>query len=319
MKLVPITDIFDIRYGNQFDISKMDILEYSAEWINFISRTSENNGSVQTVDMYSDIEPFEPWLITVTLGWSYLLASFIQPKQFYTGQNVKVLKSKFPLTEQEKLFYCTCIEANRFRYSSHSREANSTFNKISVPSLEDIPVNVKKYNLDAKFIKKPLSDQKTTLDIQSWKCFNVEDIFDVISSKDDNLVDAEKGDVPYISSSEANNGLHSCIDADPSQKENTITVARIGSVGATFYHGYKYLVSSDNVRVFIPKTIITKYSWIFLATLIEKEKYRYAYGRTFSTARMKSTKIKLPINSSGSPDWQWMEEYIKSLPYSASL
>lgn len=49
MKLVPITDIFDIRYGNQFDLSKMEILIDESEGINFVSRTSENNGSMATV------------------------------------------------------------------------------------------------------------------------------------------------------------------------------------------------------------------------------------------------------------------------------
>ena len=69
-------------------------------------------------------------------------------------------------------------------------------------------------------------------------------LFDIIASKDENLVDAEVGSTPYISSSEVNNGLHSFIDVEPSQTKDTLTLARIGSVGATFYHGYEYAVSS---------------------------------------------------------------------------
>jgi hypothetical protein len=59
MKLVPITDIFDVRYGNQFDLSKMDILDCSEGGISFISRSSENNGNVAIVETYNDIEPFD--------------------------------------------------------------------------------------------------------------------------------------------------------------------------------------------------------------------------------------------------------------------
>jgi hypothetical protein len=33
---------------------------------------------------------------------------------------------------------------------------------------------------------------------------------------------------------------------------------------------------------------------------------------------MKKTKIKLPSDD-GKPDWQFMEDYIKSLPYSSNL
>jgi len=34
---------------------------------------------------------------------------------------------------------------------------------------------------------------------------------------------------------------------------------------------------------------------------------------------MKKTKIKLPVKKDGSPDWKFMEDYIKSLPYSKNI
>jgi hypothetical protein len=119
----------------------------------------------------------------VTLGGSYLLASFIQPKPFYTGQNIKVLTPKLSLSDQEKLFYCACIEANRFRYSSHSREANSTFNQITIPAFDQIPASIKNYNLTDKFIERALSPKKFTLDTRDWKCFRYDEIFDIVTGK----------------------------------------------------------------------------------------------------------------------------------------
>jgi Type I restriction modification DNA specificity domain len=318
MKLVPITDIFDIHYGNKFDISKMDILNWEENGINFVNRSAENNGISWIVWEYNGIEPYSAGLITVAMGWS-VLSSFIQPKAFYSGQNVKILTPRIFLSEWEKIFYCAAIEANKFRYGTCGREANTTFTSLTVPALEEVPERVRNYNLDEKFSDKPLSPKKPTLDTRSWKWFQVDGIFDIFASKDENLVDSQGWIIPYISSSEQNNWLHSFIDAEPSQWKDTITVARIWSVGATFYHGYSYAVSSDNVRVFQPKFTMNKYIGIFLATLISKEKYRYAYWRTFSSTRMKETKIKLPVTPTWSPDWQWMEDYIKGLSYSAAL
>lgn len=34
---------------------------------------------------------------------------------------------------------------------------------------------------------------------------------------------------------------------------------------------------------------------------------------------MPSSVIKLPIDNNGKPEWQFMEDYIKSLPYSSNL
>jgi type I restriction enzyme M protein len=58
---------------------------------------------------------------------------------------------------------------------------------------------------------------------------------------------------------------------------------------------------------------------LFLNAIIRKDRFRFAYGRTLSLDRLKMLKIKLPIDASGNPDWKFMEEYIKSLPYSAGI
>jgi hypothetical protein len=53
--------------------------------------------------------------------------------------------------------------------------------------------------------------------------------------------------------------------------------------------------------------------------LIKREKYRYNYGRKWGIERMKNSQIKLPVTKNGTPDWSFMENYIKSLPYSSNL
>jgi hypothetical protein len=58
---------------------------------------------------------------------------------------------------------------------------------------------------------------------------------------------------------------------------------------------------------------------MFLITLIKKEKYRYSYGRKWGIGRMNESLIKLPVNEKKQPDFQFMENYIKSLPYSSNL
>ncbi len=58
---------------------------------------------------------------------------------------------------------------------------------------------------------------------------------------------------------------------------------------------------------------------IFLVTLIKLEQFKFNFGRGWSLERMKKSQIKLPTTSQGNPDWEFMENYIKSLPYSRSL
>jgi predicted nucleotidyltransferase len=58
---------------------------------------------------------------------------------------------------------------------------------------------------------------------------------------------------------------------------------------------------------------------LFISTLIKKEKYRFNYGRKWHVDRMRESTIKLPVKIDGTPDWEFMENYIKSLPYSSQL
>ena len=75
-----------------------------------------------------------------------------------------------------------------------------------------------------------------------------------------------------------------------------------------------------------------KYVGLFIATVIRQEKYRFSYGRKWTLENMVNTEICLPIRYNSNdlpyiddtnkysdegyiPDWQFMEDYIKSLPY----
>jgi len=317
--MIRLNELFDIRYGNQFDLSKMEVLRDDGDGIDFICRSSRNNGFIAKVAHFNDIEPFEPGLITVTLGGTYLLSSFMQPRPFYTAQNIKVLRPKINLSAEEKLYYCTAIEKNRFRYHSHGREANVTLDEICVPTPKDIPLFVQKHSTMFPFQKKPLIHKKIVLDPQMWKWFPLSKLFDIVTSKDSNFVSSEQGSVPYVSSSQMNNGVSGFVNEEPSHPANTLTIARNGSVASTFYQPVDYCASPDDVRILRPKFEMNQYVGLFLAVLIEKEKYRYDYGRKFGTKRMKETLVKLPVKPDGTLDWEFMENYIKSLPYSWNL
>lgn len=337
--MVEINEIFDIQYGNQFDISKMEILEDDKSGINFISRNSNNNGLVAKVSSYKGIKPFEGGLITVTMGGTYLLASFIQPAPFYTAQNIKVLKPKLELTIQEKLYYCAIIEHNRFRYHSHSREANSTFDFLLVPSLEELPSWVNTQKIESTLTRKKKKEIKgVAIDIKEWKPFRYDDIFIIkngfYNKKPDITIN---GNIPFIGATDSRNGItsyHTLEEIEKASKTgdlnnvpieekifqgNCITVSNNGSVGYAFYQPIPFTCSHDVNPLYLRNHKLNRYIALFLCTLIEKEQYRWAYGRKWRPKRMPHSIIKLPVTSEGKPDWIYMENYIKSLPFSANL
>lgn len=147
MKLVPITQVFDVSYGQKIDFNKT--IEQD-DGINFVTRSRRNLGISGKVAPIPGVDPAKAGTISVTLGGSYLLSAFVQPEDFYTAQNIKILVPKEEMSFNEKAYYCQCITANRFRYSSHGREANRSFDELLVPARADVPTWVfKERNLES--------------------------------------------------------------------------------------------------------------------------------------------------------------------------
>lgn len=319
MQLTPLNEIFDITYGNKMDMNKMRVLNQDAEnAIAFVSRTRENNGVIAFVEKVANIVPYESGLITVALGGS-VLSSFIQNNPFYTGQNVAVLKPKINMSFQVKAYYCLTIFKNAFRYSTCGREANKTLKTLLVPEFDEIPsfvINAEIPNFNT--LKRPIDNESKEMRTYSWKEFEYRELFEVKKGKRVTKLDLIPGGTPFLSATDKNNGIRESSGLVPFFKGNTITVNYNGSVGEAFYQESPYC-ASDDVNVLYPKFELNKYIAMFIVTMIRKEKYRFNYGRKWHKDRMEVSKIYLPATADGKPDWEYMEQYIKSLPYSANI
>ena len=316
MKTIPLNTIFDIQYGNQFDLYKLD--SDSDSDINFISRSSQNLGVICKVSKYNFIKPFPAGLITVTLGGTYLLSSFVQQEKFYTAQNIKVLTPKKEMSLSEKIFYCKAIELNRKKYTSHGREANKTLDTILVP--EKVPDEFSRIKINEidKTSKKAIINKIFTLETKKWGLFNLTDLFDITGSKTTSLLELEEygvGKYPYVTTQTINNGIEGFYNFYT--EEGNVLSIDSAVLGYCAYQELPFS-ASDHVEKLIPKFKINKFVAIFLVTILNSECYRYNYGRKCSQTRMKKINIKLPEKNEG-PDFEFMENYIKSLPYSSTL
>ena len=123
------------------------------------------------------------------------------------------------------------------------------------------------------------------------------------------------GKFPFVTTQATNNGTEGFYNYYT--EDGNILAVDSAVLGYCSYQPYNFS-ASDHVEKLIPKFRMNKYLAMFLVTIMNKEKYRYNYGRKCSQDRMKQKSIKLP-SKNNQPDWRFMEDYIKSLPYSASI
>ena len=337
-------EIFDIKHG--FYNKKPE--DDPDGDIPFIGATDSNNG----VTSYSNLEtiavttktgdgnnaPMEEKIfencIAVTNNGSVGYA-YYQAKPFTCTHDVNPLYLKeHELTPYIALFLCTIIEKERFRwaYGRKWRPIRMPSSKIKLPVnseglpdwqyMEDfvkdriipqLPRKAQKVWLQ-KYNTKPLKQEKMKLNTDEWKWFELKDLFSVTRGERLTIPDRGVGVIPFVTAGEGNTGVSTFISNDVDKYSNAIT---IDMFGYAFYREYEF-ACDDNILV-LQNSNINRYNGVFVATIISKDRYRCAYGRQYRQKTFEKHKIKLPVTPFGDPDWQFMEDYIKSMPYSKNL
>ncbi len=157
------------------------------------------------------------------------------------------------------------------------------------------------------------------IDVSTWKPFIFEKLIDEIykakaHSKIELAVSDEKKDgyIPFVSRTENDNGVDCYVlesDLHNIERGNAIV---IGDTTSTISYQPNTFGTGDHIIV-IRAPWLNCYTGLFMVAILQKERFRYSYGRAFLINLIKSTSILLPVNNQGDPDWLWIENYIKSL------
>lgn len=325
-----VSDLFDVKYGVNLELNACDECDRSVEnSVNFVARTAENNGVSSRVVTIDGVIPQKAGLISVAGGGS-VLSTFLQSEPFYSGRDLYTLEAKNDISDEAKMFVITVIEQNKYRYS-YGRQANKT-----LPDLElKLPVT-KEHKPDWQFMEdfikslhhKPLTTknkvgQAAELNVTGWKEFRVGDLFDIHPTK---ALDGVTSDdcvgygVPLVVNSADNNGVAGLCDLNPTEDGGIITFSDTTD-GNTFFYQPNPFVGFAHVQGMYPKT--RKWSegeLLFICTMLMFDaRGRYNYGRKMRRDTIADVMLKLPVDDNGNPDWRFMNDYMKALPYGDRL
>jgi hypothetical protein len=337
-------DVFTYERGQRFTRD-----EHIEGGVPYISSTKENNG----IDTYvtPPIKTKKGVNVVTHINKISLNNSgsvgycFYHNYEFIASDHVTVLNIKKEhnqkLTPNIALFLKPILEKLRNKYSFGREISNSRLEKEKiflpaklcnsqyVPDFEFMENYItqigKKIEWKNQNIVDPRFEDKK-INTEDWKEFSLLEIFkkgkfNNYKRGKDQISETDLFGLPLISSTAKTNGF-------VGYKENpnfiftkgAITLANNGSIGSMFYQDNDFCATQDvTILSNINNTYMNKYIAVFLISILKKEKFRYSYGRKWNNKNLYKTKIKLPVTTQGKPDWQFMESYIKSLPYSSSL
>lgn len=308
--------------GNIFDCnttSALDINEAIEGNIPYITRSALNNG---LTDYYGNIDKKIKGNC-ITIGAEGTIA-FYQPEDFIPGVKIYTIRHS-KLNPINAMFILTLLNSCSYLYSyGRARvleKLKQEIIKLPVDSFGNIDWNfmetyIKSINYKPVTTKNRGGQQSPILGTVDWKEYKITDIFTKIEQgkAHDNLLDDGESLV-YIGAKKDDNGvMRHCAENKKLSHDGNCVVFICngqGSVGYSLYLDKQFIATTDVKIGYGPH--INKYTGLFLVTILDKEREKYSFGRKWGP-HLKNTMIKLPTKNN-QPDWEYMENYIKSLPY----
>lgn len=359
-----ISDIYKSKAINKDD------LQIAANWklgIRYITRTAENNGCELIADLSFIDNSFIQEGNAITIG-DTTATCFYQSEKFITGDHMVVVRADW-LNEILALYMVTILNKEQYKYSYGRAflidRIKETLVKLPIQYNEDGTVyidSLKKYSdlgyvpdfdMMQQYIKtlhfKYLTTKNKRINIQKlkisdWKEFYISrtytqsGLFEIENCKCGSAGNLDDGnDINYIGAKKNNNGVMRRVVRVESLVSKGNGIMFIcdgeGSVGYTNYMDEDFIGSTTTSIGY--DEALNPYVALFLVTILDKEKFKYSYGRKYRT-HINEAIIKLPIqrNLKGDPiidaskkyskegyitDWTFMENYIKALPYGDRL
>lgn len=157
------------------------------------------------------------------------------------------------------------------------------------------------------------------LNDRKWKEFKITDIlgnsYNARAYHSDSLqsAGAERG-IAYITRTNLNNGLFSVVKNKDDFLVNPKDSISLGAENAKyFYQPYKYI--TGNKMYYYKQDRFSKYTLLFLISCLNKSIFDcgFGYGMGLTGTRSDARWFVLPITPDGTPDYEFMEQYIRQM------
>ncbi len=319
---------FSIQSTNSgIDKNKLDQNEGS---IPYITRSDLNNGIDEFVPKQAVRYGMDEGNV-ITIGLDTQTV-FYQPTSFYTGQNIQIIRNP-KLDRYNAMFLIVAIKKLVAKFSWGSYGATLTRlrkSRIYLPATDEGEIdfafmssfmkNVEQDTLNTtlRVFKERVSLNESKMGGVNWNNFLLRDLFPTLvagKSKGLNHIEKDDNGISYLGATNQNNGVLCFVRRDDGaiQKGNCIAFIRNGegSMGYSVYKAEDFIATSDMTLGY--NSHLNKYNGTFITTIADRVRGKYNFGYKRNANRLAKEIIALPSKTDGSPDWEYMEMYMRNI------
>lgn len=295
----------------------------------YIGATNRNNGLLNFVSPIESLITKGNCIVFICDGDGSIGYNIYKKEDFIGSTTLKVGRNKC-LNKYIGLFITTVADRARkiydFGYKRNEVHLRNErlylpFNQHGQPDYEFMEAYMRKKEekfkkqykefivsrLD-KYYKKPETPRQ-------WKEFEINELFSIYTGTDLILGKIKAGKIPVVSHAIVDNGVTQYSSVIKSRKifnsNTSLSLADRGNFKA-FTQLKDFYIGTRVKALEIKQNIPSKYTLLFISQAIDKQSDKFSYGNN-ACNRLPNLKIILPITSSGQPDYEYMEDYMKYL------
>lgn len=161
------------------------------------------------------------------------------------------------------------------------------------------------------------------VNIDSWEDFEIGELF--ITEKKGKALQVptgvsipkrylSDGNIPRISATNINNGILGLYKKEDCKEYKVFNnFISVSFLGIAFYHDYEASLDMKIHCLKLKDRDLNKHIALFLISIIRKILSNTEYSNQISSTVLPNLKVKLPVISPKTPNWEYMEDHIKQL------
>lgn len=266
--------------------------------------------------------------------------AYYQPAAMALDAHVTALTPKAELNREKLLFISTCLSGLHDFFGHGLSISNPRANNIeTMLPIDDSgnpdfaymesyasctrKVMLRRYR---EFAGQQLSQLEykmvPSLNEKEWAPFSIVGLFDVIvpgrGKGLNHLFKMRKGGVNYVGATNRNNGVLCYVREDDSSRPMILDGNCIGfikngdgSAGFAIYKAEQFISTSDVLYGYADW--LNVFTGLFFVAAQDKIEHKYSHGYKRNKEHLAGDKVMLPVADSGSPDYEYMEQYAKNM------
>lgn len=300
--ITTIGKLFEVEYG-QKEYENKELLDDEGGNSILISSKGNDNGIFGFFNIKNHYKaPFITVPRVGTIG-----QAFVQDKDCSVDNNCMVLipLKKMEIEELYQIAFQIRLIKWKYRYGRQITPNRLKQEKVKIVNCK---INYK------DFSKKILPKQVKKQDIKKvvTKLVKISELCNIDKkiALPQNNINLE-GNIPYISSSSKDNGVVLFTDEEPNFSGGSLTVAKDGNDGYSFYQPHDFITSLHNY-VLTPKHNYPKSLLIYIGAVIKIKAYCYNHYYPINKKHIEKMEIPMPINSIGEYYFSYIEKIMRN-------